>query len=76
MLQERDTYWSLLDTCPGVLNSQQQEQRSQIDTLEKIVEEYCELVDRSEGDLEKAVKGSGNCIHHNSSGNHIQMCVA
>jgi flagellar biosynthesis chaperone FliJ len=66
MLQERDTYWSLLDTSPGVLNSQQQELRSQIDTLEKTVEGYCELVERLEGDLEKAVKGSGN---------HKQMCV-
>jgi len=75
MLQERDNYWSLLDMCPGVLNSQQQEQRSQIDALEKIVEGYCELVESLEGYLEKAVKGSGNHIHHCSSGNHIQMCI-
>ena len=66
MLQERDTYWSLLDTSPGVLNSQQQELSSQIDTMEKTVEGYCELVEKLEGDLEKAVKGSGN---------HIQMYV-
>jgi len=67
MLQERNTYWSLVDTYGGVLNSQQQELRSQIDTLEKTVEGYCELVESLEGDLEKAVKGSGN---------HIQMCIA
>jgi mitotic spindle assembly checkpoint protein MAD1 len=59
VLSERDNYWSLLDMCPGVLNSQQQEQRSQIDALEKIVEGYCELVESLEGYLEKAVKGSG-----------------
>jgi len=75
MLQERDTYWSVLDTCPGVLDPQQQELRSQIDTMEKTVEGYCELVESLEGDLEKAVKGSGNHIHHYSSGNYIQMCV-
>ena len=76
MLQERDTYWSLLDTFPGGLNTQQQELRSQIDTVEKMVEGYCELVERLEGDLEKAGKCSGNHILHYSSGSHTQMCVA
>jgi hypothetical protein len=65
----------VLDTCPGVLNSQQQELKSQVDTLEKIVEGYCELGDSLAGDLEKAVKGSGNHIRHYSSFNHIQMYV-
>jgi hypothetical protein len=69
-----------LGTSPGVLNSQQQQQRSQIDALEKTVEGYRELVERLEGDLEKTVKGSGNHMHpyssglhmhHYSSGNHI-----
>jgi hypothetical protein len=79
MLQERDSYRSLLDTyekdltvtSSGMLNSQQQQQRSRIDALEKTVEGYRELVERLEGDLEKTMKGSGNYRPQYSSGNYI-----
>jgi hypothetical protein len=67
MLQERDTYWSLLDTSSGGFISQEQELMSQIHTLENTVEGYCVLVERVAGDLEKAMKVSGN---------HIPLCVA
>jgi hypothetical protein len=50
----------------ALLNSPQQQQRSRIEALEKTVEGYRELVERLEADLEKAVKGSGNHIHHYS----------
>jgi hypothetical protein len=71
MLQERDSYRSQLNTyerditvtSPGVLNSQQQQQRSRIEALEKTVEGYRELVERLEEDLEKTVRGSGNDRH-------------
>jgi len=71
MLQERDSYRSQLNTyerditvsSPGVLNSQQQQQRSRIEALEKTVEGYRELVERLEADLEKTVRGSGNRTH-------------
>lgn len=71
MLQERDSYRSQLNSyekdvtapSPGLLNSQQQQQRSRIDALEKAVEGYRELVEKLEGDLEKTMKGSGNHTH-------------
>ena len=71
MLQERDSYRSQLNTyerditvtSAGALNSQQQQQRSRIEALEKAVEGYRELVERLEEDLEKTVRGSGNHRH-------------
>lgn len=66
--QERDSYRSQLDmyekeltitSSSGFLNSQQQQQKSRIEALEKTVEGYRELVDKLEADLEKTVKGSG-----------------
>jgi TRAP-type C4-dicarboxylate transport system substrate-binding protein len=53
-------------TSSAFLNSQQQQQRLQIEAMEKTVQGYRELVERLEADLEKAVKGSGNQIHHYS----------
>ena len=50
-------------TSAGALNSQQQQQRSRIEALEKAVEGYRELVERLEEDLEKTVRGSGNHRH-------------
>ena len=72
MSQERDSYRSQLNTyerditvtSPGALNTQQQQQRSRIEALEKAVEGYRELVERLEEDLEKTVRGSGNHRHH------------
>jgi len=71
MLQERDGYRSQLNTyerdvtvtSAGALNSQQQQQRSRIEALEKTVEGYRELVERLEDDLEKRNRGSGNHRH-------------
>ena len=50
-------------TSAAALNSQQQQQRSRIEALEKAVEGYRELVERLEEDLEKTVRGSGNHRH-------------
>jgi hypothetical protein len=47
---------------PGILNSQQQQQKSRIETLEKIVEGYRELVEKLEADVGKTVKSSGKHI--------------
>jgi chromosome segregation ATPase len=71
MLQERDSYRSQLNTyerdvtvtvtaAGQPLNSQQQQQRSRIEALEKTLEGYRDLVDRLEEDLDKTVRGSGN----------------
>jgi hypothetical protein len=53
-----------ITSSTALLNSQQQQQRSRMESLEKTVEGYRELVERLEADLENAVKGLGNHIHH------------
>ncbi|XP_021932558.1 mitotic spindle assembly checkpoint protein MAD1 isoform X4 [Zootermopsis nevadensis] len=66
--RERDSYRSQLDmyekeltvtSSSALLNSQQQQQRSRVEALEKTVDGYRDLVMKLEADLEKAVKGSG-----------------
>lgn len=73
LFQERDSYRSQLDmyekeltvtSSSALLNSQQQQQRSRVEALEKTVDGYRDLVMKLEADLEKAVKGSGRHIHH------------
>jgi hypothetical protein len=56
-----------ITSSTALLNSQQQQQRSRMESLEKTVEGYRELVERLEADLENAVKGLGNHIHHYNS---------
>jgi hypothetical protein len=46
----------------GFLNSQQQQQKSRIEALEKAVEGYRELFEKFEADVGKTVKGSGKHI--------------
>ncbi|XP_021932555.1 mitotic spindle assembly checkpoint protein MAD1 isoform X2 [Zootermopsis nevadensis] len=64
--RERDSYRSQLDmyekeltvtSSSALLNSQQQQQRSRVEALEKTVDGYRDLVMKLEADLEKAVKG-------------------
>ncbi|XP_069687893.1 mitotic spindle assembly checkpoint protein MAD1-like [Periplaneta americana] len=66
--RERDSYRSQLDlyekeltvtSTSALLTSQQQQQKSRIEALEKTVEGYRELAEKLESDLEKASKGSG-----------------
>jgi hypothetical protein len=73
MFQERDSYRSQLDmyekeltvtSSSGFFNSQQQQQKSRIDALEKAVEGYRELYETLEADVGKTVKGSGKHIHY------------
>jgi hypothetical protein len=54
-----------ITSSSGFVNSQQQ-QKSRIETLEKTVEGYRELVEKLEADLEKTVKGSGRNMHYSS----------
>ncbi|PNF32552.1 hypothetical protein B7P43_G02419 [Cryptotermes secundus] len=64
--RERDSYRSQLDlyekeltitSSSGFVNSQQQQQKSRIEALEKTIEGYRDLVEKLEADLEKTVKG-------------------
>jgi hypothetical protein len=53
-----------ITSSSGLLNSQQQQQKSRIEVLEKTVEGYRELVEKLEADLGKTVEGSGKHIHY------------